>query len=129
MMPRPGHFEHARHLQGDAQRLVLRHAAPHPLPDGLAFDELEDEVVAVGALQDVVDAADVRMLELGEQPCLAQETPAHRRHALVRVDDFDRDGPLQPLVEPPVHLPHPADADQAIDPDAADAVAGFQGHV
>jgi len=121
--------ENACDLQRDLERLRPRSRRLQPLAERRPFDQLENEIVAVLALEHIVDAADVRMIELRQRARLTQETRAHRgAEAFIGVDDFQRDGALELLVPAAVNLSHPAGAEQGVDPDAADAAAGIEGH-
>jgi hypothetical protein len=77
-------MDHAARVRGGERggdlladlELLLEAQARADDAQGLALDELEREEVAVGAFEQIVDPADVGMVELGEDPRLAQETPA-----------------------------------------------------
>src|SRR5205814_2268538 len=86
--------------------------------------ELQRQEVAVFRLHHVVDATDVRMIELRQSARLADQ-------ALTRVgipprfsaDRLHRDAALKLVVIAGVDLPHPSFAQEAVNADTADAPA------
>ena len=78
-------------------------AAAMPSASVGAWDELHHQVVG----PDVVERADVRMVERGKRPRLALEARAEYRP----LEDLDRDVATEPSVARAVDLAHPARAD------------------
>jgi hypothetical protein len=111
---------------GDLGRDPEQRGPPQPSPretEMLALDELEHEVVALGALEVVVDATDVRVLEARQDAGLAQEPLAGLAlQPPLGANGLQRDAALEPLVEGDVHLAHAPAADGAEDPVAGHAV-------
>ena len=103
------------HLQGAREPLVDRGVEAAPL------HELEDEQVALAALEVVVDLADVGVAQAGEGARLAEEPrPRLGLESVAGVYGLERDPPLEGLVEPDVDGAHPAAGQVALDPDVAD---------
>ena len=90
----------------------------------VALDELHHERVdAVGIFQPV-DRADVGMIERGEHARFAFEAGQAVGVVLERArQDFDRDVATQPRVARAVHFAHPADAQQPLHLEDAEAPA------
>ena len=81
-------------------------AAPKPRPERLAFDQFHDQERRA----DIVERADVRMVERGQRQRFAAkaQTECGSRH-------FDRDWPVESGVQPAKHLAHAAAAQQLVD--------------
>src|SRR6185436_9013324 len=93
---------------GDAQRPALQ-----PLAERLALEQLHgDEQLAV-LLADVVELADVRMVDAGGRPRLALEAPARGVVAAQGAHLLERDGAAEPLVPGCVDDAHAALAERA----------------
>ena len=119
-------------LDADVERLLDRERAPrNPLRQRLAFQELHDEeqpaANAGREFTDVVERADVRMLELRDVARFAFESLAprgivsqRRRHHL------DRHGAIEARIRGSIDLPHAALADQAKDFVGAEPCPGGQ---
>ena len=94
-----------------AQRAVLDH---HPF-EGAAGDELHDDPQPFALVHDVVDADDVRVVDPGRRPGLAQGAfPAGA--GVLRVESvdphfLDRDLPVEHFVGGSPHPPHSPLAD------------------
>ena len=79
----------------------------------LAVDELEHQEPLAARLLEAVDAGDVRMVQRGEDLRLAPETRETFRILRDAVGQrFQRDLATEPGVLRPVHLAHPAGAEQ-----------------
>ena len=118
-----------RDLDGPRERLVERHR-PFRQPRGerLAVDQLHDEEVDPLVVADVVDRADVRMIERGDGARLAFEAGAALRvGGEGRRQDLHGDIPSEPRVLRAVDLAHPASADGRIDPIRAELTAEERG--
>ena len=104
-------------------------ATADALRQRLAFDELHHQVGQLALPADVIERADVGVIELGNgvrfvieavaEPGIGRE---HRRH------DFDRDNPIEARVLGPIDFAHAALADERQDFVRAKPVAGGQGH-
>jgi hypothetical protein len=72
---RKGIAQRIRHLAADLEGIVYRELllAPQPVPQRLAFHKRHDVVQQAVRLAGVVDAEDVRVLELGGERDLAEE--------------------------------------------------------
>ncbi len=71
-----------------------------------AGDELHRQVRVALVLADRVDADDVGVMDLGGEPCLAQEAPAGL--VVGHLQDLDGDRPVEHRVETEVHDSHAA---------------------
>ena len=96
-------------LPGDADGVrEVEPPAPHPLRQRLALDVLHDDVRPVRILADVVDRADVRVIDGRRQARLAKHAPLR---LIVSSGDpgehFDRHVAVQPRVGREVDLSHP----------------------
>ena len=105
-----GGDEHLRDRQRDAQLLAARELPLlYDFLQRLPVDVLEHEQVDVAALDVVMDAADVRVIDLRERARLAQQPlPRLGVEAVLRVQDLQRDFAVQLLVMADVHVSHPA---------------------
>ena len=104
-----GLAEPRRHLQRDVDRLGERQRrALDSHLQGLAFVQRHrDEQLPVGGGADLVDGADIRMIERGRGARLEQETLlGFRLCAQVRRQEFQCDLPAQPFVTRAVHQAH-----------------------
>ena len=82
------------------------------------------------SLADVVEGADVRVIERGDRPGLASEPGAELRIVGERArQHLDRDGPIQPRVGGPIDLAHPTGADGGADLIRAQAGTRGKRHV
>ena len=96
-------IERINDLSRDGRRLVeLQRPRSDLLCQRRPFHELHDEVVVT----DVVQRADVGMIERGDDPCFAGETLAESFRR-----DLDGDLTRQARILRPVHLPHATHAD------------------
>ena len=119
-------LERRRNARGIAQRVAHRHRAPEkPLLERLAFDELENQERRVFAFDDVIKCADVRMIDLRDEPRFPFEAGETIRIGGERDrEHLDGDLPPQASVARPIDLAHRAVAKQADDFIRADSVAG-----
>ncbi|MFN8091658.1 MAG: hypothetical protein U0599_05430 [Vicinamibacteria bacterium] len=83
----------ARHREGLVRR---QRAAREPGRERFAGEQLHRDEEAPGVLADLVDLADVRVVDRGRRPGLAAETPAGRLVGLG--DRLHRDAPAEALV-------------------------------
>jgi hypothetical protein len=117
-------------LQHPAQRLAQRRdPAPQGLAQGLALEELEDQVGVPLVVPHVEDGDDVGVDELGRGTGLGLEAvePLGGRRPLGR-DELHGDGAAEAGVVGAVHLAHPARADQVLDLVGAELGFGGEGH-
>ena len=117
----------ARHLQGDVDRLADgQRAAGDARPQRLAGVERHgDEQATVLGAVDVVDGADVRVVEGGGAARFAVEAIAGRRvPGEVRRQELERDMALEVRVEGLVHDPHAPTAHLLEDLVVRDRLAG-----
>ena len=123
-------LERVGNLDGDLQRLVERQRALRQASASVSPSRYSMTRNAVPSLlADVVEGADVRMVELRDRPRLALEALAELRIGRERVgQDLDRDGAIEARVAGPVDLAHAAGAEGGEDFVRAEAGAGGKGH-
>ena len=117
-------------LTGDVDRLVDRKvAAGHAVGQRFAFEMLHDEVIEASIVADVVDAADVRVLQTGDGFRLAIELLAHLgADASDGNHDLDRDRSIEAVIVCAIHLTHAARAEQFHDFVRPETGAGLERH-
>ena len=99
-------------LLGDGQLRGLVQAAPERGWQARSIDELQDEPIALVLLDVVVDPTHVGVVELRQEPGLAQEAGLRgRAQTLVAADGLESDLALEGLVEPGIDLAHATHAD------------------
>ena len=112
--PGVGRPESLRDLDPVAQNLVERKRPPRQPPgQRLALQQLHHQEVDVTLPADVVEGADVRVIQARDRPGLAREAGESLgilRH--VRRQDLHGDVTPEPGVPRPVDLAHPSRADQ-----------------
>ena len=108
-----GLLESVRNLTPIADRLVDRQRAPlEPCRQRLALEQLHDEVVAVALAADVVDGADVGVVQARDGLGFALETrPSFLVARQLLGQDLDRDVSLEASVPRFVDLTHAAGPD------------------
>ena len=117
-------------LDGVAQHLVGRQR-PRRQPRGerLAFEILHHQEVGVTLLADVMERADVRMVQAGDRLRLTLEALSEIRIVGdMRREHLDGDGALEPRVGGLVDLAHAAGADEGRDVVAAESGANRERH-
>ena len=92
----------------------------------LALEELHDEIVGPVLVPDVVECADVRVLERGDRLGLALE--AGLQLGIGVGQDLDRDGPIEAGVVRAVDLAESAGADQRHDLVGPEPESGAERH-
>jgi hypothetical protein len=101
-----------------------------PLEPGgqrLPFDVLHHQEGSVAVPADVVERADVRMVQGGDGACFVLEADlVHRGQR--RVHHFDGDGAVETGVARPVDFAHPASSDRRGDFIRAELLAGRERH-
>ena len=108
------HGQCAHHLFGDAHAGGPIETSPQRIAQAAPVNQLEDQIIGVVDRDVVVDAADVGMIELRQNPRLAQQPRARRLvEAMRATNGFERDLPLQRGVEGHVDLAHAAFAERA----------------
>jgi len=117
-------------LDAVAQHLRERHrAAREPLRGGFSFEQLHDDVLDAILAADVVERADVRMVEARDRLRLALESlPEVGVARDVLGEDLDRDGAFESCVASPIDLAHAACADQGEDLVRPEAFPGGERH-
>jgi hypothetical protein len=93
----------------DSQALVQRQRASlQPFRESLAFQEFHDQEVGTVLRSNVVELADVRMVQCGDRPCLALHALLQfRRRGKVSGQNFDGYRAVEPGVERTVNFPMP----------------------
>ena len=107
-------LERGQHRERDRHR--LRHAqrpALQPLAERLAFEQLHRDEELPLVLADVVELADVRVVDARRGPGLALEALARGLVSAQRAHRLERDGAVEPLVARGVDDPHAALAELA----------------
>ena len=109
-----GALERSRDLFADRQDLVERQtSALDPARQRLSLDELHDQVVGLLIVADVVERADVRIVQCRDGARFALEArPRLRIGGERRRQPLDRDRAVEPRVAPAIHLAHAARAEQ-----------------
>ena len=105
--------EGRRDLDRDLERLLERQRALcEPVRQRLAVEVLHDEIRRAGLFADVVQRADVGMIELRDRAGFAVEPLAELRIGGERLrEDLDGDRAIEPRVARLVDLAHPAGAE------------------
>ncbi len=100
-------------LRGQSQRIVGRdRPALDPIGQGLTLEQLQHEVVDVVVVADVVQRADVRVIEVRDHPGLALEAlPGLRLIGKMPRQYLDRDHAVETCVARAVDLAHSPLAD------------------
>ncbi len=103
-------------LDGVVERLGEREPAPfQPLLERLALDVLDDQVVNVVLHADVVERADVRMVQARDDARFTLEPlPAVRIVRQMFRQCLDRDRAVQARIDSAIHLAHAACADERL---------------
>jgi hypothetical protein len=122
--------ERAGDLNRDQQRIVHRQlTARETVGQRLSFQVLHDEIGSPILFANVVQCANVRMIERRDDARLAVEPLAEVRVGSQAFrQDFERDGPIQARVPRAVHLAHSACADGGFNLVRTETGAGLQGH-
>ena len=103
--------------------------APDAIGQRLAFEELEDEVVEIAVASDVVDRADVRIVERGDGARFLFEAPARFRVRRERAGQhLHRHGPIEPRITGAIDLAHAACAERRDDLVRTETGAGLERH-
>ena len=105
-------------------------AAHEPVGERLAVEQLHHEVVHAVLVADVVNGADVRVVQRGDGAGLALEpAPAIRVCRDLARQHLDGDAAPQPIVVGTIDLAHAAFAERGDDLIGAEPGAGFERHV
>src|SRR6185436_2459871 len=117
-------------LDGAPDRLVRwQRAFGNSIRERLALEARHHEEVRPLVLADVVQGADVGVIESADRLGLALEALAAIGIGCRFIrQDLDRDGAIEPAVLRPVDLTHPARAERRDDFVRAEAGAGSQAH-
>src|SRR4029079_17365777 len=111
------HADGLRHGERPVGEEAVRERAP--------VDPLDDEDVSFGALEDVVDLADPRMVESRESARLAPHALAqHGAAGALGAQELQCDTAPEARVERAVDAPHPTLADEALDAKRTDPFGG-----
>ena len=118
-------------LNGDVERLVHRELgrAAQAIFERFSLEELEDQVVELAVAADVVDRADVRIVQRGDDARLLLEAPARFGVGGQRAgQDLDGDRAIEPGVAGAIDLTHAAGADRRGDLVRPEPGPGLEGH-
>ena len=119
-------------LDRDLQRLVERQRTVRSCEarrERLALEILHHEIARALVFADVMDRADVRMIQRRNRACFAFEPRAQVGIGRqFRRQDLDRDGAIEARIAGLVDLAHAARAERRDDLEVAQANAGFEGH-
>ena len=113
-----GAVERVADLDGQRQRVIDGKArrSVQPIRERLAFEMLEDQVVELAVAADVVDRADVRVVQRGDRPRLVLEAQPRFRVGRERAGQhLDGDRAIEPGVARAVDLAHSARAERGDD--------------
>ena len=102
-------IERITDLDRDRQRLVDRHdrRSRQARRQRLACEVLEDDVVEIAVPADVVNRADVRIVECRNRPrFLLEALTGFSVRGKRAAQHFDRNRPIEPRVACPIHLAH-----------------------
>ena len=123
--PAVGRVEGARRLDREVHGLRQRdRTALDEALHGLARAQLHHDERAALVLLDVVDDADVRVVERGGEARLALEAREHGRIRRQRGrQELERDVAIEVQVVGAIHDSHPAGAELRLDPVARDGLA------
>src|SRR5262245_4003647 len=115
-----------RDLDADPQRLVPRQRTLlQSILQRLALEQLHDDVIGAVLMADVVEHADMRMVQRGDDTSLPLEAGAQVRVGReVRGEDLERDAALQAGIPRPIHLAHAPGPQRTEDLVVAQAVPG-----
>ncbi len=121
-------IECTRQLDRTAECEVERERALlEPLGERLAIEVLHDQICRAVLFADVVQRADVRVVELGNRARFTIEALAETRVGGERVrQDLDRDGAVETGIAGLVDLAHTAGTDRALNLVGTEARAGGQ---
>ena len=112
--------KHFGELAGDAHLHGVGRVRADHVPKALAVDQLKDQEFSVWAVDDVVDLADVRMLQLRQQARFPEEARLRFRAELAGAERLQRHAPLKTFVEPDEHGAHAPGAEHVGDAEVAD---------
>jgi hypothetical protein len=118
-------IECVRNLDAELDNAVeLERMAFDEMFEGLTFEQLHHEELLSFVFADVVDRADVRMVQRGRGTCLALKTL--RRRGILRPlqrQELERHVPAEPDILGAVHDAHAAPAELLEDPVVRDGLA------
>ena len=104
--------QHFGDLLRDGDAIGGAEAGGDRLVERLPFDQFQHQPVAVAALDVVVDAADVRVIEVRENLGFPEESGFGLAvQAVLRANGLEGDAALQRLVDARIHLAHAATAE------------------
>ena len=109
-------FEAPGNLDGELERLRQRQRiASQHLLQGAALQQLHHQIRLAVLLADIVDSADIRVVQRRRRARLAQKTLVRCLTGRTRAqigfgEDFDRDLAVEACIARPVHHAHPATA-------------------
>ena len=117
----------ARDLASVAQHVLDgERSVDQPLGQRCALEILHDEERQAVLVADVVQRADVRMIQAGNRAGFSFEARQRVRVRRRGAENLDRDRPAEACVARLVDLAHSAGADQVLDLVGAQSCAGFQ---
>jgi hypothetical protein len=110
-------IEAVRNLNSDAQQfLYFERPTLYVLSESVPLEMLHHEKGLVLVFTDIVDGANVRMINRGDRVGFATEALARvLRSGQMQGEHLDRDAPIQALVPSSIHLAHTADAQSRLD--------------
>jgi hypothetical protein len=119
---RMGRDQGGSDLLRDPQALGPGQVLTHPVSQRIPAHQLEDEALVIALLDEVVQPADVGVLELRQEPRLAREARAGSGvEAPLGADELHRHLSSELLVEADEDLTHAALTELLDEPDGADA--------
>jgi hypothetical protein len=96
-----------RHLNGKCERLIDRQRAltGKPIGERFTFQVFEHQLIEIAVAAEVVNRADMRIVQRGDGARLAFKTASRFRISRAR-QNFDGNGPLQSRVARTIHVGH-----------------------
>ena len=112
-----GSVESISDLSGVLERLTDRYGPlGKTVGERFTVEKLHDQVVDAIVTADIMQCADVRMIESRHRTCLVLEPLSPSRVAArITGDDLDGDSTIETRIRCAIHLPHPAPANSGHD--------------
>ena len=121
-------FQGTENHQGGLDGFAERKRLPgEPVGERFALQVLHDEEIKAVLPADVVEGADVRMVQTRSRPGLALESLSQVGIVgHMAGENFDRDGSVEPRVRGSIHFPHPTGTEVGMDFVRAEPRSGIE---